>query len=80
MEDGRGLMTLAKVNGLSFSFSFSFSFFFFLFVLEGRKIKLVVIYFLFTALPTCLIDVEIFSLTRNFMLLGIIIYLTVGLN
>jgi hypothetical protein len=76
MEDGRGLMTLAKVNGLSFSFSF----FFFLFVLEGRKIKLVVIYFLFTALPTCLIDVEIFSLTRNFMLLGIIIYLTVGLN
>jgi hypothetical protein len=78
MEDGRGLMTLAKVNGLSFSFSFSF--FFFLFVLEGRKIKLVVIYFLFTALPTCLIDVEIFSLTRNFMLLGIIIYLTVGLN
>jgi hypothetical protein len=78
MEDGRGLMTLAKVNGLSFSFSFSF--FFFLFVLEGRKIKLVVIYFLFTALPTCLIDVEIFSLTRNFMLLGIIIYLTIGLN
>jgi hypothetical protein len=76
MEDGRGLMTLAKVNGLSFSFSFLF----FLFVLEGRKIKLVVIYFLFTALPTCLIDVENFSLTRSFMLLGIIIYLTVGLN
>jgi len=42
MEDGRGLMTLAKVNGLSFSFSLSFSFFFFLFsfCFRGKKNKI----------------------------------------
>jgi hypothetical protein len=40
MEDGRGLMTLAKVNGLSFSFSFSFFFFLFSFCFRGNKNKI----------------------------------------